>query len=88
MCLVEIKVLQGYRVILPKEVRRKLRIERGDVLKCELRGREVVLRAEHIPASPTIEMLGLAAGVEILPEQAVLKEVEEKLARSTKVRGR
>jgi len=86
--LVEVKVLQGYRVTLPKEVRRKLRIERGDVLECELRGREVVLRAEHIPASPTIEMLGLAGGVEASPEQAMLEEVEEKLARSTKVRGR
>jgi len=88
MSLVEVKVLQGYRVTLPKEVRRKLRIETGDVLKCELRGREVVLRAEHIPASPTMEMLGLAAEVEASSEEAVLEEVEEKLARSTKVRGR
>lgn len=84
----EVRVLGGYRVTLPEEVRRKLRIKKGDSLRYELRGREVVFRAEHIPASPTMEMLGLAKGVEATPEQAVIEEVEEKLARAPKVSRR
>jgi len=85
MYMDEVKVLEGYRVTLPEMVRRKLRIRKGDVLKYEVRGRELILRAEHLPVSPTMEMLGLAAGVDITPEQAVLEEVEEKIARTAKV---
>jgi len=86
--MTEVKVLEGYRVTLPEEVRKKLRIKKGDVLKYELHGRELVLKAEHLPASPTMEMLGLAAGVEATPEQSVIEEVEEKLARTTKISRR
>jgi len=84
----EVKILEGYRVTLPEEVRKKLRIKKGDVLKYEVHGRELILRAEHLPASPTMEMLGLAAGVEATAEQSVLEEVEDKLARATKVSRR
>jgi len=84
----EVKILEGYRVTLPEEVRKKLRIKKGDVLKYEVHGRELILRAEHLPASPTMEMLGLAAGVEATAEQSVLEEVEDKLARTTKVSRR
>ncbi len=35
-----------------------------------------------------MEMLGLAAGVDVPPEQAVLEEVEEKIARTAKVSRR
>lgn len=84
----EIKVLEGYRITLPEDVRRKLRINKGDALKWELRGRELILRAEHIPLSPTMQMVGLAAGVKSTPEQAVIEEVDEKVARQQAVRRR
>jgi AbrB family looped-hinge helix DNA binding protein len=84
----EIKVLEGYRVTIPEEVRRRLRIRKGDKLLCELRGREIILKAEHLPEAPTLRMLGLAADVKATPEQAVLEEVQEKLGRHSKVSRR
>lgn len=84
----EVKVLEGYRVTIPGEVRTRLRIRKGDRLFCELRGREIVLRAEHIPEAPTLGLLDLAAEVKVTPEQAVLEEVMEKLARHPKVSRR
>jgi bifunctional DNA-binding transcriptional regulator/antitoxin component of YhaV-PrlF toxin-antitoxin module len=86
--LAEVKVLQGYRVTIPEEARRRLKIKKGDSLSWEMRGREVVFRTEHLPASPTAEMMGLAAGVTGELEEATLEEVREKLERSSKISRR
>ena len=81
-------MLEGYRVTIPEEARRRLKIKRGDSLSWEMRGREVVFRAEHLPASPTVEMMGLAAGITGEIEEATLEEVREKLERSSKISRR
>ena len=77
-------MLEGYRVTIPEEARRRLKIKKGDSLSWEMRGREVVFRAEHLPASPTVEMMGLAVGVTGELAEATLEEVKAKLERSSK----
>ncbi len=37
------KVLSKYQVTLPKEAVKTLRIQRGDILQCEVRDRRIVL---------------------------------------------
>ncbi len=84
----EVKVIEGYRITLPEEVRSRLRIKKGDKLTYTLRGREIILRAEHIPPNPTMRLLGLAAGVKKTLEEAVLEEMQDKVERSSKVSRR
>jgi AbrB family looped-hinge helix DNA binding protein len=77
----EVKVLEGYRVTIPREAREKLMIKRGDTLKLEIRGRKIILQSNKIPESPTMRMLGLASGYDKSPEEAMAEEVDDKLAR-------
>ncbi len=84
----EVKVIEGYRITLPEEVRSRLRIRKGDKLTYTLRGREIILRAEHIPLNPTMRLLGLAVEVKKTPEEAVLEEMQDKVERSSKVSRR
>jgi AbrB family looped-hinge helix DNA binding protein len=79
--LEEVKVLEGYRVTIPKEARERLRIKKGDTLKLEIEGASIILKSTRIPANPTLKMLGLAAGHDEPLEEALTGEVEEKLAR-------
>lgn len=81
MYMSDVKVLQGFRITLPKEVRRKLRIELGDMLEFTIEGAKIVLTSPKIPENPTLKMLGLAAGHQEELEDALTREVEEKLAR-------
>jgi AbrB family looped-hinge helix DNA binding protein len=81
MYMSRVKVLQGFRVTIPEEARRKLRIEQGDVLEFTIEGAKMVLTSPKIPENPTLKMLGLAAGHPEELEEALTKEVEEKLAR-------
>jgi len=77
----EVKVLEGYRVTIPKEIRERLRIRLGDTLRLEVKGGRIILHSERIPLSPTLKMLGLAVGHGESLEEALVGEVEEKLAR-------
>ena len=79
--LEEVKVLEGYRVTIPKEARERLRIEKGDTLKLEIEGTRMILISNKIPTNPTMKMLGLASGHDEPLEGALMGEVEEKLAR-------
>lgn len=79
--LEEVKVLEGYRVTIPKDVRERLRIKKGDLLKFSVEGGKIILQSTKVPESPTLKMLGLAAGYDKSLEDAVIEEVEEKLAR-------
>jgi len=79
--LVEIKVLEGYRVTIPKKAREKLRIDKGDTLEIEIEGTRLILTSNKIPKNPTLKMLGLAAGHDETLEEALIREVDEKLAR-------
>ena len=77
----EVKVVEGYRVTIPKKMREKLMIEKGDTLTIYVDGSKLVLRSMKIPESPTMKMRGLASSNEKPLEEAVIDEVEDKLAR-------
>ena len=79
--LEEVKVLEGYRVTIPKTMREKLMIEKGDTLRIYIDGSKIVLKSMKIPESPTLKMRGLASGNRESLEEAVIGEVEDKLAR-------
>jgi AbrB family looped-hinge helix DNA binding protein len=79
--LEEVTVLEGYRVTIPKEARERLRIDKGDKLKLEIEGTRMILISNKIPGNPTLKMLGLAAGHDEPLEEALMGEVEDKLAR-------
>ena len=79
--LEEVKVLEGYRVTIPKEARERLRIEKGDKLSLEIEGAKLILKSNKIPENPTLKMLGLAAEHEEPLEKSLIEEVEDKLAR-------
>ncbi len=79
--MVEVTVLEGYRVTIPKDAREKLRIEKGDKLKLKVQGARIILQLDKIPDNPTMRMLGLAAGHDEPLEKALLEELEDKLAR-------
>ena len=74
-------MLAGYRVTIPKEAREKLKIEKGDTLRLEIEGTRMILTSNKIPENPTLKMLGLAAGHDESLEEALIGEVEDKLAR-------
>jgi len=74
-------VLAGYRVTIPKEAREKLKIEKGDTLRLEIEGTRMILTSNKIPENPTLKMLGLATGHDEPLEEALIGEVEDKLAR-------
>jgi hypothetical protein len=56
-------------------------IEKGDTLELHIEGTRFVLRSKKIPESPTLKILGLAAGNKEPLEEAVVGEVERKLGR-------
>lgn len=74
-------MLEGYRVTIPKKARERLRIKKGDSLKLTIEGVKIILQSTKIPESPTLKMLGLAAGHDEPLEEALIGEVEDKLAR-------
>lgn len=74
-------MLEGYRVTISREARERLKIEKGDTLKIKIEGTRMILTSNKIPESPTLKMLGLAAGHDESLEEALIDEVGDKLAR-------
>ena len=81
----KVKVLSGYRVSIPKEVRERLGLKIGDELILEIEGSKIVLRPAFLPKDPVFTMMGIIGEEEKElkePELSVIKELEEKLKRS------
>ena len=75
------KVLSGYRITIPKEIRERFNIKVGDELKLVVRGNtlNIVLSEED----PVMMLAGMAEGAEIVEgDELFLKEVEDKMRRS------
>ena len=77
--MAEVKVLDGYRVTILKEAREQLRIRKGDLLKFSVVGEKMILQPKKKPESLTLEMLGLAAGYDKSPEEAIIEEIKDKI---------
>jgi len=83
--LYKVKVLSGYRVSIPKEVRERLGLKIGDELILEIEGSKIILRPAFLPEDPVFTMLGITGDKKKElkePELSVIKELEEKLKRS------
>jgi len=76
----KVKVLSGYRITLPKEIRERLRISVGDTLTLVVRGNEISIVADE---EPMMLIAGIASGSEeSTGDEVFLREIEEKVARS------
>lgn len=59
------KVSKKFQVQIPKEVRRKLRIERGDRLVFRIRGKAMMVEVEKLPKNPVANIDGMLEGADI-----------------------
>lgn len=79
----KVKVLSGYRVTIPKEVRERWGLRVGDEVEVVVEGSRLILRPLKLPSDPVLSMLGLAEEAELRSaEDAVIEELKEKLERS------
>ncbi len=85
MYLYRVKVLSGYRITIPKEVRERWGLKVGDEIELAIEGNRLVLRPVKLPKDPVLAMLGIAGKEELElkePERAVIEELEEKMRRN------
>jgi AbrB family looped-hinge helix DNA binding protein len=83
----KVKVLSGYRVTIPAEARRRLRLRIGEELEFAVEGNCFVYKVEERPEDPVFTMLRVAKGPQRKPsqvEQALVDKLEEKFKRSRK----
>jgi len=80
-----VKLLTGYRITIPKEVRERWGLSVGDEMEIEVCGDKLIIRPLKLPKDPVLMMAGIAEGevIELKElEKAVLEEIEDKLKRS------
>ncbi len=83
----KVKILSGYRITIPEEVRRRFSLKEGDELELTVEGNRLIYKIIDLPEDPVISMLGITGGVERKlsgVEEAVTSELEEKMDRSRK----
>jgi len=75
------KVSEKFQVQVPKEIRKKLRIERGDRLVFRTKGKVLVIEVEKLPQNPVANIDGILEGADIgeLRARAAQKLMEHKL---------
>lgn len=75
------KVSEKYQVHIPKEIRKELRIERGDRLLFRTQGETLVVEVEKLPKTPVANIVGIAKGANLaeLKSRAAKKLVRHKL---------
>jgi len=81
----KVKILSGYRITIPKEVRERWDLEIGDEIEITIEGSKLILRPIKLTRDPVLGMLDIIGEEEIKlkePEEAVIKELEEKLKRA------
>ena len=76
----QVGVLQKGKITIPAEIRERLGIKEGDVLKLEVSGGKVVLLPPRTVLNPTKVLDGLVENV------SLEKPIEEELKRTTAAR--
>ncbi len=78
-----VKVLSGYRITLPREIRERLGISVGDELTLVVKGNEISIIIDE--DEPVMLMAGIASGSdETAGDEIFLEEVSRKTARREK----
>ncbi len=80
----KIKLLTGFRITIPKEVRERWDLRVGDEMELKVEGDKIVIRPLKLPKDPVLLIAGLAKGEAVKlkeVEEAVIEELEEKLKR-------
>jgi len=74
----KVKVLNGHRITIPKDVRERLGIHVGDELELIVEGGKIILKLSD--EDPVFMLLGLAEGAptEELGDELFLKELKKK----------
>ncbi|MBO3754671.1 MAG: AbrB/MazE/SpoVT family DNA-binding domain-containing protein [Candidatus Brockarchaeota archaeon] len=83
----KVKILSGYRITIPEEVRRRFSLKEGDELELTVEGNRLIYKIRGLPEDPVAAMLGITSGERrelSEAEEAVISEVEEKVNRSRK----
>ena len=80
-----VKILSGYRITIPKEIRERWNLKIGDEIEIVVEGNKLTLRPVKLPSDPVLAMLGIAGKEELELkeiERVVVEELEEKMKRS------
>ncbi|MEX2689243.1 MAG: AbrB/MazE/SpoVT family DNA-binding domain-containing protein [Candidatus Njordarchaeia archaeon] len=76
----KVKVLSGYRITIPEEIRKRMNIQIGQEVEIEPRGGEIIIRVSNI--DPVFSILGIASGAkEKKGDEIFLEELKEKVDR-------
>ena len=79
-----IKLLAGYQITIPEEVRDRWGLSIGDEMEVEVKGDKLIIRPIKLPRDPVLMIAGIAKGEAVKlsdVEEAVVKEIEDKLER-------
>jgi len=57
-CKYKVKVLDGFRIAIPKQVRERLKIKKGDILELEVRSDKLIMNLSR--ESPVFILGGIA----------------------------
>mgnify|MGYP000220990228 CR=1 FL=1 len=82
-----IKLLTGFRITIPKEVRERWGLNVGDEMEMKVEGDKLVIRPSKLPKDPVLMIAGIAKGEAVKlgeVEEAVVREIEDKLERGVK----
>ncbi len=78
--MAETKVSDGWRIVIPKSIREKLGIEKGDKMKITMKGRDIVMRPKGAERNPIDRMYGsVKVAAEESPKREARKWLEKEL---------
>jgi len=79
-----IKLLAGYWITIPEEVRDRWGLNIGDEMEVEVKGDRLIIRPIKLPRDPVLMIAGIAKGEAVKlsdVEETVVKEIKDKLER-------
>lgn len=68
------RVSEGGRIVLPKEIREKFGVKKGEDVKIEVEGKKIVLKPESVEEDPVEKLYG---STQTEPEQSPKKEARK-----------
>lgn len=77
------KVSRGWRIVIPKDVRKRFGLKEGDEIKMEIKDRKIVLKPASIVENPVERLYGmLKVKPEASPKKVAREWMRKKIERS------